>query len=51
MNRLYHRIGGHEGISRLLRNFYADVRQDPMIGPIFNARIKDWNHHLKIIAI
>jgi hemoglobin len=50
MNRLYHRIGGHEGISRLLRHFYADVRQDPMIGPIFNARIKDWNHHLKIIA-
>jgi truncated hemoglobin YjbI len=40
MNLLYQRIGGHEGISRLLRHFYADVRQDPMIGPIFNARIK-----------
>ena len=38
MNLLYHRIGGHEGISRLLRHFYADVRQDPMIGPIFNAQ-------------
>ena len=50
MNPLYQRIGGHEGISRLLRHFYADVRQDPLIGPIFNAQIKDWNHHLEIIA-
>ena len=50
MNLLYQRIGGHEGISRLLRHFYADVRQDPMIGPIFNDQIKDWNHHLEIIA-
>jgi len=24
-----------------LRHFYADVRQDPLIGPIFNAKIKD----------
>ena len=47
MNLLYQRIGGHEGISRLLRHFYADVRQDPLIGPIFNAQIKDWNHHLR----
>jgi len=50
MNLLYQRIGGHEGISRLLWYLYADVRQDPMIGPIFNARIKDWNHHLKIMT-
>jgi hemoglobin len=50
MNLLYQRIGGHEGISKLLRHFYADVRQDPLIGPIFNAQIEDWNHHLKIIA-
>jgi len=50
MNLLYQRIGGHEGIFNLLRHFYADVRQDPLIGPIFNAQIKDWNHHLDIIA-
>ena len=36
MNLLHQRIGGHEGISKLLRRFYADVRQDPLIGPIFN---------------
>jgi hemoglobin len=50
MNLLYQRIGGREGISKLLRHFYADVRQDPLIGPIFNARIKDWSQHLEIIA-
>ena len=50
MNLLYHRIGGHEGISRLLQHFHADVRQDPMIGPIFNAKINDWTHHLEIIT-
>ena len=50
MNLLYQRIGGREGISKLLRHFYADVRQDPLIGPIFNAQIKDWKHHLEIIA-
>jgi hemoglobin len=50
MNVLYQRIGGREGISKLLRHFYADVRQDPLIGPIFNAQIKDWKEHLEIIA-
>jgi truncated hemoglobin YjbI len=38
MNLLHQRIGGYEGISKLLRHFYADVRQDPLIGPIFNAK-------------
>jgi hemoglobin len=50
MNLLYRRIGGQDGISKLLRHFYADVRQDPLIGPIFNAQIKDWKFHLEIIA-
>lgn len=50
MPTLYDRIGGHDGISKLLRHFYADVSQDPLIGPIFNAQIKDWKGHLEIIA-
>lgn len=50
MNLLYQRIGGHEGISKLLRHFYADVRQDPLIGPIFNAKIQDWKDYLEIIT-
>ena len=31
--------------------FYAKVREDPMIGPIFDDAIDDWDHHLgKLIA-
>jgi hemoglobin len=26
------------------------VRQDPLIGRIFNAKIKDWKHHSEIIT-
>lgn len=36
-------------ISTLLENFYAKVRQDPDIGPIFNAIIDDWPHHLALL--
>ena len=50
MNLIYQRIGGREGILNLLRHFYADVRQDRLIGPVFNAQIKDWKEHLDVIA-
>ena len=33
-------------IERLVRDFYAKVRQDDLLGPIFNARIADWPAHL-----
>jgi truncated hemoglobin YjbI len=32
------------------RLIHADVRQDPLIGPIFNAQIKDWKEHLEIVT-
>ena len=35
-----------EMIERLVRGFYAKVRADEMLGPIFDARIKDWEPHL-----
>ncbi len=35
-----------EMIERLVRGFYARVRADAMLGPIFDARIKDWEPHL-----
>lgn len=35
-----------EMIERLVRGFYAKVRGDAMLGPIFDARIKDWEPHL-----
>ena len=33
-------------IRRLVETFYARVRQDDLIGPIFNARVADWDDHL-----
>ena len=33
-------------ISTLVDTFYAKVRHDPDIGPIFNAIVGDWPHHL-----
>lgn len=35
-----------EMIRDLVHAFYARVRCDPILGPIFNARIDDWPHHL-----
>jgi hemoglobin len=37
-------------IERLVREFYGRVRQDPLLGPIFNARVKDWEAHLQQIC-
>ena len=34
-------------IDRLVRGFYARVRQDAALGPIFAARIADWEPHLQ----
>jgi hemoglobin len=33
-------------IERLVHGFYARVRADAVLGPIFEARIKDWEPHL-----
>lgn len=33
-------------IERLIDAFYADVRADPVLAPIFAARISDWPPHL-----
>jgi hemoglobin len=40
-------VGVTEAMIRdLVHTFYARVRRDPLIGPIFNARIEDWPAHL-----
>jgi len=41
-------ISDHE-ISELVDRFYAKVRQDEEIGPIFNAVIDDWPAHLALL--
>jgi len=38
-----------EEISTLVDRFYAKVRRDPEIGPIFNEKIQDWPAHLAIL--
>lgn len=35
-----------EEISTLVHAFYARVRADPELGPIFNAHVDDWDVHL-----
>ena len=34
-------------IARVVPAFYAKVRQDPMLGPVFNHAIGDWPEHLE----
>ena len=34
-------------IERLVRAFYGKIRKDPMLGPMFAARIADWDSHLQ----
>jgi len=37
-------------VDRLVRAFYAKARVDPDLGPVFNARIQDWEPHLRTIS-
>jgi hemoglobin len=34
-------------IARLVPTFYARVRADEVLGPIFGSAINDWPHHLE----
>lgn len=34
-------------IARLVEGFYERVRADPLLGPVFDARIDDWGPHLE----
>jgi len=33
-------------IERLVRTFYGRARLDPLIGPIFENKVRDWDKHL-----
>lgn len=47
MTNTKHDIDSKGDIVLMVNTFYARVRQDEMIGPIFEERIKDnWDHHL-----
>jgi hemoglobin len=32
-------------LEQLVRTFYGRVRQDPLLGPVFNAAVHDWEEH------
>ena len=36
-----------DDIACLVPAFYAKVREDALLGPIFNGAISDWSHHLE----
>jgi hemoglobin len=49
--RISAEIAGRTGITeamieRLVHAFYAKVRSDPVLAPVFEARIADWEPHL-----
>ncbi len=33
-------------IERLVRTFYGRVRRDPLLGPIFESQVRDWESHI-----
>jgi hemoglobin len=35
-----------EQLSALVHSFYGKVREDEVLGPVFNGAISDWPHHL-----
>ncbi|MGQ4275351.1 group III truncated hemoglobin [Terrihabitans sp. B22-R8] len=37
-------------ITRLVHTFYDRVRRDELIGPVFAAKVEDWDHHLATLC-
>lgn len=43
-------IKNRKDINQLVNRFYKKVRQDLILGPIFNAIIEDWEAHLELLS-
>ena len=37
-------------IATLVDHFYEKVRRDPQLGPIFNAAVRDWDEHKRLLT-
>jgi hemoglobin len=37
-------------IRNLVSAFYAEVRRDPLLGPVFATRVHDWDEHLEKLS-
>ncbi len=45
-----HDIKTREDLFRLVSTFYGKVREDAVLGPIFNKAINDWDSHLQLLT-
>lgn len=41
---------GEDDIVTLVHGFYAKVREDAMLGPIFERHVNDWDAHLALLV-
>ncbi len=39
-----------EAIAVCVREFYAKARADALLGPIFDAKVEDWDVHHRVVA-
>ena len=39
-------ITGDQDIRLLVDSFYETIREDDLLGPVFNERVEDWSKHL-----
>ncbi len=47
---LFERLGGRDGLHRILSRFYERARLDPLLGPVFAAHVDDWPRHLETVV-
>jgi hemoglobin len=39
-----------QALARLVRQFYAKAQHDPVLGPVFEPGVSDWEAHLERVA-
>lgn len=43
-------ISNRKDVTRLVRTFYGKIRQHPVLGPIFEQHITDWEAHFVVLT-
>lgn len=43
-------IANRADVELLINTFYGAIREEEVLGPIFNHIIKDWDQHLSLLA-
>ena len=47
---LVERLGGRDRLGAALRHFYGLAREDDLLGPVFAARVTNWEEHLERVT-